>query len=279
MMPGSFPSSSSNMHASRATDPGEVNGSWIRQEQCREFIRNESLGLKTQLQRHMVGQLNALALILIIYLLIRYTYFSCYIAALLDCVVQILLHASSFANGEGSRIFETLLALLEDATSRPNVMVSPAKIVEFVVQNTRYLVFFKAALNMLQHISNCFFWLRPIAIGGSAELLEHGPIFFVSFLGESIPLSNSANSLWLVQLWRLGLFELLALDIVILLIQLILYQSIFRQSTISPAGLRLNVEEKYILRAKGISASPEDPAEGVPEILHIKLYESLWDHA
>lgn len=243
------------------------------------FAVRELGGCRTTAQKHLIGQLDALTYFVIGFQFLKYTHGSCMPPAIAHFLVSFLLHARKFiATGpeSGRQIFAEHLNSQEQHFQAAGLTFDRRKIVKFIVGRTHHLILWKFLACVVYHTLLVVLYLQPVANEGKLYLLEYGLWYSISFVGETVSRNYSASDPWWLRLWKLGFCGLLFLDVVILILQLIIYQSIFLQSTISPKGLRLNERERYILRAQGAGSGTDlDSDNGVPVIIHVKLYESL----
>ncbi|OBA18011.1 hypothetical protein METBIDRAFT_47791 [Metschnikowia bicuspidata var. bicuspidata NRRL YB-4993] len=244
------------------------------------FASKELGASKTAAQKHLIGQLDTLTYLIIGYQFLRYTHGSCMPPTLAHLLVQFLLysrHFTAMGPGSGRQIFAEYLNSREQHFQAAGLSFDRQQIIDFIFLRMRNVILWKFLVCLVYHTLLVVLYLRPLANKDRLHFLQNGSWYFVSFVGEEISRHNLASSSWWLQLWQLGLFGLLGMDVVILIFQLILYQSIFLQSTISPKGLRLNEAECDILRAEGPGPGLgiDTTSDGVPDIFHIKLYESL----
>ncbi|GEQ71297.1 hypothetical protein JCM33374_g4979 [Metschnikowia sp. JCM 33374] len=284
-IPGSFPMEPPGPSVSYTPENNSIRSPEIQQISVDDALRNsfltrETAHAKTMAQKHLVGQLDTFTYFVIGYQFLKYTHGSCMPPTLAHCLVQLSLYARHFTavGPESARpIFAEHLSAQERHFQAAGLSFDRHKIVRFIVAKTRNVILWKFLGCFVYHILLVLFYLQPVANAGRLHLLENGSWYFISFLGESISQDYSSTAPWWLRLWKLGFCGLLFTDVVILVLQLILYQSIFLQSTVSPKGLRLNEPECYILRSSGSGTGVDpDSVEGeVPDIFHVKLYESL----
>lgn len=287
VLPGSFPSEDQH----QLTQPNFTQNSFFSAQISLEYTVDDSLQAlfasrelataKTAAQKHLIGQLDTFTYFVIGYQFLRYTHGSCMPPTIAHLLVQFLLYARQFTAvgpGTGRPIFAEHLTSQERHFQAAGLSFDRHRIIGFIVSKTRNVILWKFVACVVYHVFLVVFYFQPVADQGRLHLLENGLWYFISFVGEMLPQDYSANDPWWIRLWKLGFCGLLFMDMVILILQLILYQSIFLQSTISPKGLRLDEPEQYILRAVGMGNGAEvNLKRGVPDIFHVKLYESLGD--
>lgn len=269
-MPGAFPTDTqpSMAQATRTLD--------LSLEAA--FERKEAVGTKSVLQRHLVGQLEALCYLLIVYQFIKHCHCACLFPIAAHWLVQLQLDFNGVMMPGSGRllIFAEALALQEQQAAAIGAPFDRSSVINYWLGRVCLIIYWKFIAVVVYHVLFIVYWIQPIADNGRLGVLVNGAWYCTSFIGESVPENYSASSPWWIKLWQLGLPHLLLTDLLILALQLVLYQAVFIQSTLSPRGQLLEEDEVYILRAKpGGQAEVVCDAEGIPEILHVKLYEAL----
>lgn len=271
LMPGFFPDITSP--TSSSIDVSEASAE-------ESFAEGQAVEKKTAAQKHLLGQLNALSFCLIGYQFLKYTHGSCLPPTMAHVFVQLLLsvYQVNSGNTEGSRrILSEYLDSQEELLRLMGLTLDRNRVIGYMMSKIRSFIYWKTVAAIVYHLIFVLRWLWPLAREGRLELLENGSWNFLSFLGESLPQSYSEKDSWVTQLWTLGLFQLVLLDLACLIFQLTIFQCIFLQSTISPRGIRLGEPEVFIVRGKsgGAVGKVAQDENGIPDVLHIKLYEAL----
>lgn len=280
-MPGSFP-----MEGRSPIPPTKISEDMmevVNDEYLENFQKRQKISRKTIRQSNLINQLDSLIYILAGYQLIKY----CHSASLIPLVVYVIsqkfLCCDSFTSTDSSDNFMTFLNQTERQNQENNV--DPEPIMKVFFKKIQQAIYWKSLLVMIYHIGFVCFWLIPLANKGKLNLVVNGTWWFVSFIGETIPIYESLDTFkdrnYITKMMDLGLVGLLFSDAMILLIQLILFQSIYIQSTLSPMGRKLNGKEIELLRLPNdvsTSAAADellDSPDESPFALHVRLYEAL----
>lgn len=237
-----------------------------------DFVAKKELTSKTDSQKSLIVALNTTTYFLIGYQFLRYTHSACLPPSIVHVLIQFALQPWRATIASDRDLFAEQLDIQEQMfalQARPFNRLDAARV---LLKQTCLLVYYSFLASFTYHILFYIFWVRPVALSGKLEGLEHGSWFGLSFIGESINISILSSDMLLIQLWKLELGQVLLLDLAILLLQLTIYQCIFLQSTLSPIGIRLSEPEAFILPGE-----PGVPAKRLvfPSLIQIKLYETF----
>lgn len=267
-MPGSFPAAI-NVEGSASAS--------VDQNSLENFAKKEYVGSKTRAQRNLVAQLDTLVFFLVGYQFIKYCHSACILPVLAHVAVQMMASVDSITNP--SNLVSGMLLVTEvinrqhreaTAAGQPS---SRTHLANAVLTKTCLVIYWKYIFVVVYHTLFMVTWMQEIAKTGQLHRLQNGSWWVISFIGEDVPSHYSQDSSFWVRFYQLGLPELLLTDTIILAIQLVLFQCVFVQSTVSPKGIALDEDEIYILRAHNGRGDVGELKEGVPDILHVKLYE------
>lgn len=251
----------------------------LHQEHEASFQRKEANGAKTGAQRHLMGQLDSLCYLLIGYQLIKHCHSACLFPVAAHWLVQLPLdfQVLSSPHGGGQLLFLEALTRQEEQATAMGLPFDREKVASSWLSRICICIYLKFVAVVVYHVLFIIWWVQPIADNGRLALLENGAWYSTSFIGEMVPTDYNAGAPWWLRLWKLGLFELILTDTLILAVQLVLYQAIYIQLTALPRGQRLGEDEVCILRCRpgGAGGEPTLCTDGTPDILHVKLYETL----
>ncbi|KAI3405349.2 hypothetical protein KGF56_001846 [Candida oxycetoniae] len=254
------------------TNAMQVASEVVESEFETRFTCNRIVHRKTEDQHHIMAQLEGLCYILIFYQFSKFCYNACLIPTLCHIVqLTILNHRlviSSYAN-----IF--LQALSEDVDNESRINTLRGKIP--TICNNLY---FKTVFVLVYHTLFVCTWMVSLVNEEKLSQLENGTWWFISFIGEKVPVISPQASFW-IKIVKLGLPQLLILDLVILFLQLILLQCIFKQSSVFRGGRTMGDKEVYLIRSRNSGYevqgddSLEDYGQGVILALKVRLYETF----
>lgn len=265
-MPGAFPGM---INRRPRTGPAINSEATLREI---DFVAKKELTSKTESQKSLIVALNTTTYFLIGYQFLRYTHSACLPPSIVHILIQFALQPWRATTASEQDLFSEQLNVQElmfALQSRPFNRENAARA---LLRQTCLLIYYSFLASFTYHILFFIFWVRPIALSGKLQGLEHGSWFGLSFIGESITAQILSSDMFIVQLWKLELGQVLLLDLTILLLQLTVYQCIFLQSTLSPIGIRLSEPEAFILPGE-----PGVPPKRLirPDLIQIRLYETF----
>lgn len=287
-MPGLFPDG----HIESSLDLGS-GSEWVNlpiselleEENVTRFTSKQKMVYKTNLQLHMISQLEGLVYITAGYQFIKFSHSTTILPLLLHVLTELLLACSAIScrftpsNTAINTGVDQLINLNREREQLRGEVESDADVIKRVYDRACSLLYWKSFITFAWHIMSFFLWLLPLVNRDELELLENGGWWFISFIGEAVPTDVSANSSIWIKIIKLGLPGIVFTELVIFMTQLTLFQSIYRQSTLSMLGRNLHENELEILRKPGensqASSSLEIAADGSANIFRVRLYEVL----
>ncbi|CCE86298.1 Piso0_004781 [Millerozyma farinosa CBS 7064] len=287
-MPGLFP----DRHIESSLDLG-AGSEWanspiselLEEENVTRFTSKQKMVYKTNLQSHMISQLDGLVYITAGYQFIKFSHSTTILPLLLHVSTELLLACSAIScrfTPSSTAIntgVDQLINLNREREQSRGEVESDADVIQRVYNRACSLLYWKSFITFAWHIMSFFLWLLPLVSRDELDLLENGGWWFVSFIGESVPTDVSANSSIWIKMIKLGLPGIIFTELLIFMIQLTLFQSIYRQSTLSMLGHNLHENELEILRKPGENSPAcsnlEMAADGSAKIFRVRLYEVL----
>ncbi|CCE85199.1 Piso0_004781 [Millerozyma farinosa CBS 7064] len=287
-MPGLFPERHIESSLDLATGSEWVNSpisEVLEEENIKRFTSKQKVIYKTNLQSHLVSQLDSLVYIIVGYQFIKFSHSTTILPLLLHVLTQISLSCGAVSNRSTpsttaiNTAVDHLIKRNRELEQSEAVGESDADVIQRVYDRACSLIFWKSLITFAWHIMSFFLWLVPLVNRDELDLLENGGWWFVSFIGEAVPADVSANSSIWTKIIKLGLPGVIFSELLIFMIQLILFQSIYRQSTLSMLGHNLHENEIELLRKSGdYSPAPSNldiAADGSAKIFRVRLYEIL----
>lgn len=237
-----------------------------------DFVSKTELTSKVESQRVLITTLSATTYFFIGYQFLRYTHSACLPPSLAHIFIQFLLQTWRASTHSEVDLFGEHLDMQQQLHQIQLLPFDRLAAARKLLKQTCLLIYLKFFAVVVYHLLFFVYWLRPAALLGQLEGLEHGSWYGVSFIGESISIDIQESDWFLLQLWKLELGQVLLLNLVILVLQLTLYQCVFVQSTLSPNGIRVGEPEAFILRG-----TPGVPATKTthPDLIQIRLYEAF----
>lgn len=248
------------------------------------FQRSEFIATKSRNQRDLLINLEASIYAISGYIFIKYCHSACILPFVMTVSLQTALSVSAIANSanldpannEHVLLNACVQHIAENENQRRGNPNARQKILS-IFNGAIFVVFLLLALYHVLFVA----WLYELAEGGHLQDIANGSWWFISFIGESVPLDYSEAVPLYRKLWQLGLYQLLFFDVVILLFQLIIFQSIWRQSTKGLLGHTLRDNEMEVVRpslSTVLSSTLQTISPGNKEALRVRLYECFQRH-
>lgn len=257
----------------------------LEEENVTQFTAKQKMIYKTNLQLHMISQLDGLVYIVAGYQFIKFSHSTTILPLLLHVLTELLLACSAIScrftpsNTAINTGIDQLINLNREREQLRHEVESDGDVIQRVYDRACSLLYWKSFISLAWHIMSFFLWLLPLANRDELDLLENGGWWFVSFIGESVPSDVSAISNIWIKMSKLGLPGIIFTELLIFMTQLTLFQSIYRQSTLSRLGHNLHENELEILRKPGDNApacsSLEIGVDQPAKIFRVRLYEVL----
>ncbi|KAG7662419.1 uncharacterized protein J8A68_004067 [[Candida] subhashii] len=279
-MPGAFPtqfpendiSPSCSQQQQHQHPNGNIATTILEHDEIHRFSQSKFITTKTRYQHNILSQLTTIVYILSGYQAIKYCYSSAFLPLAMNVVCQLFLRVNMIEQSNDA--FELLRNTLSSRLNEDELH-------HFYESKTRLfcrIIYTKTVINILYHIVFVGSWLFEIINLGILDELEHGSVWAISFIGESVPSVEPMDG-YTTKVITLGLPQLIFIDLIVLFIELVQFQCIYKQSPIARQGHDTNQEEVFLVRREderdsgGNVDDSVDISEEIPSVLKVRLFE------